>query len=190
VSNRDRELASIACDPDVFEAFYRRNLESVQRFVARRVDEPHRAADLTAEIFLAAMRAAHRYDAAKAPERAWLLGVARLVVAEDVRKRARELHAVSRLAGRRELAPDAMARIEDRIDAERSSRALYRALSDLSEKDRALVEMVAVDGLPVAEAAAALGLKPTAARVRLHRSRARLQAQLWPSACRIQEEVL
>ena len=43
-----RELAEIASDPDAFERFYREHVEGVQRFVARRVDDPYLAADLTA----------------------------------------------------------------------------------------------------------------------------------------------
>ncbi len=53
--------ASIGRDPDAFEAFYRAHLESVQRFIARRVDNPEDAADLTAEVFLAAIKASARY---------------------------------------------------------------------------------------------------------------------------------
>ena len=34
-------LTSIGRDPDAFEAFYRDHLEAVQRFVARRVSDPH-----------------------------------------------------------------------------------------------------------------------------------------------------
>ena len=46
------DVGSIATDPDAFEVFYREHLETVQRFVARRVADPQLAADLTAEVFL------------------------------------------------------------------------------------------------------------------------------------------
>jgi RNA polymerase sigma-70 factor (ECF subfamily) len=42
------------------------------------------------------------------------------------------------------------------------------------------MELVAVDGLSVTEAAAVLGMKPATARVRLHRSRTRVQSHLQP----------
>lgn len=37
------DLTRIRSDPDAFEAFYREHLEPVQRFVARRVSDPHQA---------------------------------------------------------------------------------------------------------------------------------------------------
>lgn len=42
---------------EIFEAFYRQHVEAIQGFVARRIGERERAADLTAEIFLAAIGA-------------------------------------------------------------------------------------------------------------------------------------
>jgi hypothetical protein len=42
-------LAKIAEDPDVFEAFYREHVEAVQRFIGRRMQDPYRAADLTGQ---------------------------------------------------------------------------------------------------------------------------------------------
>jgi RNA polymerase sigma-70 factor (ECF subfamily) len=48
---------------------------------------------------------------------------------------------------------------------------VYLALARLPEDERAVLELVAVDGLPVKEAAAALGIRPGTARVRLHRAR-------------------
>jgi len=109
-----------------------------------------------------------------------LVGIARHVVAGEYRRQHRSRNAVNRIQGRRLLDPDATERIVERIDAERESRELYKALADLPRRDRALLELVAVDGLSVAEAAVVLGVTAGAARVRLHRSRTRLQSQLWP----------
>ena len=171
-------LSRIGHEPDAFEAFYRDHVEAVQRFVARRVDDPHLAADLTADVFLAAIDNAHTYDPRRGPVVAWLYGVGRNTIAAEVRRRSRELHAVRRISGQRLLEPASVARIEERLDAERESRRLYRALAELGEADRALLELVALDGLSVADAARSLGVKPATARVRLHRSRARLTAVL------------
>ena len=52
-------------------------------------------------------------------------------------------------------------------------------MAELNEDDRRLLELVALDGLSVADAARSLGVKPATARVRLHRSRARLHTHLF-----------
>ena len=175
-----RDLYRIGHDPDVFEAFYREHLEAVQRFVARRVDDPHQAADLTADVFLAAIDGAAGYRPDRGRPVAWLYGVARNVVNAELRRQTRERQAVRRIAGRRLLDANSQARIEDRLDAERAGRRLHAALAELPPQSRALMELVALDGLPVTEAAAVLGMKPATARVRLHRSRRLVQSHLRP----------
>lgn len=167
-------------DPDALQWFYTEHLPLVRRFVARRVSDPQLAADLTADVFLAAIDGASGYKPAKGSPSAWLIGIARNVVAGEHRRQTRHRGAVRRIEGRRLLDPDATERIAERIDAEREARLLYEALAELSRRDRALVELVAVDGLSISEAAVVLGVTPGAARVRLHRSRARLQSHLPP----------
>jgi RNA polymerase sigma-70 factor (ECF subfamily) len=83
-----------------------------------------------------------------------------------------------RLEGSRLLDGDDVARIQERIDAAAQGRTLYAALARLPEGERAVLELVALDELSVAGAAAALGIRPVAARVRLHRARAALRRQL------------
>lgn len=174
----DEDVPRIGRDPDLFEAFYREHIDSVHRFVARRVDDPHLAADLTAEVFLASIDGAHGYRPERGRPIAWLLGIGRNVMAAEVRRQVRHLDVVRRVSGRRLVDADGLAALEERIDAERHTRHLYAALAALPARDRALMELVAVDGLSVADAARALGVKPATARVRLHRCRARLGNQL------------
>jgi DNA-directed RNA polymerase specialized sigma24 family protein len=93
------QLRWIGTDPDLFEAFYREHVEDLQRFVARRVGDRERAADLTAEIFLAAIDSAHRYRPRRGTPKAWLYGIARVLVANDRRQRGRERAGEERLRG-------------------------------------------------------------------------------------------
>lgn len=182
------DVRAIATDPDAFEAFYREHLDVVRLFVARRVHDPHAAADLTADVFLAAIDAAPTYRADRGSPAGWLTGVARNVVAAEVRRRVRHQRTVRRLAGLPSLDDDSLQRMAERIDAERESRRLYAALASLPERDRSLLELVAIDGLSVSEAATVLGLRPGTARVRLHRARARL-ISLWPPEAAPMSEV-
>jgi RNA polymerase sigma-70 factor (ECF subfamily) len=163
--------AEAARDPAIFEEFYRRHIDAVTRFVARRVDDPHTAADLTADVFLAAIHSAHTYRSGRGSERGWLYGVARNVVSAERRRSAREAALYGRIAGRRLLEPDDIARLEDKLDAESPGRRALVALARLPDGERAVLELVAVDQLTVSEAAAALGIRQVTARVRLHRAR-------------------
>lgn len=174
--------ARIAQDPDAFEAFYRDHVEAVQRFIARRVRDPYRAADLTADVFLAAIDSAHSYRPRRGKPRAWLYGVARNVVAADRRRAGRELRASGAIPdGRLLVDSDDLTRLHARLDAEAQARQLYHAIDRLPEGERAVLELVALDGLSVGAAAKALGISSVAARVRLHRARRLLQHELRPA---------
>ncbi len=173
------QVSRIASDPDAFEDFYREHVEAVQLFVARRVPDPHLAADLTGEVFLAVIDSAHTYRPESGRPIAWLFGIARNVIAGERRRNARELRARTRLpAAGALIEPDDLARLHARIDAEAESRRIYEAMDRLSAGERAVLELVALDGLSSREAAGALGIRPATARVRLHRARRHLQDEL------------
>ena len=169
------DLAEIASDPDAFERVYRRHVEAVQRFVARRVNDPGLAADLTADVFVAMIESAGSYRRSRGEPVAWLYGIARNVVADERRRNARELRTALRVRGRELVDQDDLAALNDRIDREAAARALYHELARLPAGDRAVLELVAVDGLAVSEAGRALGIGAVAARVRLHRARRRMR---------------
>ena len=139
------------------------------RFVTRRVADPQLAADLTADVFLAAIEAAAQYRGSFGGPRTWLFGIVRNVVAAEFRRSARERRAEDLIAGRRLLDADDVDCLVTKINAARQVRELHADLQALPDGERAVLELVAVDGLSVAEAAAALGIRPVAARVRLHR---------------------
>jgi RNA polymerase sigma-70 factor (ECF subfamily) len=175
---RVQELAQTATDPDAFERFYRQHVEAVQRFVARRVEDPYLAADLTADVFVAVIESAGSYRPSRGEPVAWLFGIARNVVAGERRRRAKELRMAARIRGRELLAADDVAALHELIDREAAGRELLHDLSRLPESERAVLELVALDGLSVGEAGQALGIGPVAARVRLHRARRRMRNRL------------
>ncbi|MEO3889579.1 sigma-70 family RNA polymerase sigma factor [Nonomuraea sp. B5E05] len=170
-----RKQPKIATDPVAFEAFYRRHVDAVTRFLARRVDDPHTVADLVAEVFIAVLDSAHTYRADLGTEIAWLYGVARNTISAERRRVYRQHQLSDRMNGRRQLAADDVARLEERIDAERDARKAFAAMEELPEGERAMLELVAIDQLTVTEAAHALGIRQGAAKVRLHRARRTLR---------------
>ena len=177
---RVQEMAEIASDPDAFERFYREHVEAVQRFVARRVGDPYLAADLTADVFVAVIESAGSYRRSRGEPVAWLFGIARNVVADERRRTAKELRTAARIRGRELVDEDDLASLHERIDRESAARALYQELRLLPTGERAVLELVALDGLSAGEAGKALGIGAVATRVRLHRARRRLRGRLDP----------
>lgn len=172
------DTGRIATDPAALEGFYRQHIAAMQRFVARRTADPWTAADLTADIFVAAIDGAGSYRPELGSPAAWLHGIARNVINAHARAQARELTAVGEVLGRRLLDSDSLARAQERIEAEQEARAVYDALAVLSESERAVVELVCLDGITITDAALVLGVKPVTARVRLHRARTRVHTHL------------
>jgi RNA polymerase sigma factor (sigma-70 family) len=147
------------------------------------VRDPYRIADLTADVFLAVIDSAHSFRPSRGEPVAWLFGIARNVVSADLRQSARELGANGRIPmGRVLVEADDVARLHERIDAEGEARRLHAAMDGLSEGERAVLELIALDGLSAREAADALGISHIAARVRLHRARRLLQNRLRSSS--------
>jgi len=180
--SRAEPFARIAHDPEALAVFYREHVTAVTRFVARRVADPHTVADLTAEVFLAVISSASSYNPGRGTQAGWLYGIARNVIAGERRRAAHESRTASRIAGRRLLDEDDIARLEERIDAESPGRAACRALARLPPEERAVLELVAIDGLLVKDAATALGIRRGTARVRLHRARRAARQAIGPPA--------
>jgi RNA polymerase sigma-70 factor (ECF subfamily) len=159
-----------------FERLYRANVDAVSAYFARRSGDPQAVADLTADTLVAVITGFGSFDPRKGTARAWTFGIARRVWASHCEAYRQQQDKAQRLAGRRDLDPDQVEELVDRIDAERASRQLMADLVTLPERDRAVVELVDVAGLTPKEAAAALGLAPGTARMRLMRARARLRS--------------
>lgn len=145
-----------------FEDLFRRTAPEVHAYLQRRVGSD--ADDLLGEVYVIAWRR-RRELPEPALHRAWLYGVARRLVLADGRRRSRAAEAAAALARQGAPAPD-----EDRTATVR------RAIDALGEADREIVRLTSWEGLTVAEAAVSLGIRPGAARVRLHRARRRLAA--------------
>lgn len=148
-----------------FELLYERWAPAVKAYLLRRC-EPAAADDLLAEVFVVCWRRMEELPADALP---WLLGVARRVLSTHRRAEGRRAGLTERLA------ENAVPTVEPQV---RGDQQLARALERLSESDRELLLLIAWDGLAPAQAAAALGVKPSTLRVRLLRARRRLRAAL------------
>lgn len=177
----DSELVTrLRTDPAALDAFYRRHVDRVTRFAARRCRNPEDLADVVADTFVEAVLSAERFDPARGEPVAWLLGIAAHRVSGTHRRDRRDRALGVALAGRELLDEDDHERLGRRIDAERLAPAIERALAAMPPGERDVLELVDLDGLAPAEAARALGILPAAARMRLARARRRLRRDLGP----------
>jgi RNA polymerase sigma-70 factor (ECF subfamily) len=171
-------LVGVPGDPDALEALYKRYFDATVAFAVRRCSRPDEVHDLVAAVWLDVIRAAPRFDPSRGRAFPWILGIAANLVADQRRRFAREREALHRLAGRRVLDVDDVARLEDAIDASRAAHDVLVELAALPHGERAAVELIALEGLTPARAAEALGMQPAAVRMRLARARRKLRVAL------------
>ena len=153
-----------------FEAAYEAHVNVVLGYARRRTDAAS-AEDAAAEAFLTAWR--RRADMPGEPL-PWLLAIARNVLANQARGDARRMRLERRLTAERpEFAAEPTI---DLVDPE-----LVAALGRIPADDRELLCLLAWERLTRAQAARALGCRPAALRLRLHRARRRLERELDPS---------
>jgi RNA polymerase sigma-70 factor (ECF subfamily) len=163
-------LKASARDAEAFGRFYDRHAAAVVAFFVRRTGCPHVAADLTAETFAAAFVASRRYRDTGAPALAWLLGIARHVLASALRRERVAQTARRRLGMQRiELDDQSLERIEELGELADLRAAVEQALAQLTPAVAEAVSLRVVRELPYSEVARRLGCSEGAARVRVAR---------------------
>jgi RNA polymerase sigma factor (sigma-70 family) len=180
----DQELlaATAAGDGEAFAVFWRRHTAVVMAFGIHRCTTSEDFADLVADTFLAAFRAAGCYRADTATAAPWLLGIATRIASNQQRALARWLQAGRRAAGEPpRFTGEEYEAVEAAIDAARQAPHVQNALRAIPARDRKVLELVAYAQLRPSEAALALGISPNAARLRLARARKRLRERLLPA---------
>ncbi len=153
---------------------YDEHADVVFRYAASRCGREV-ALEIVAETFAEAVKAHRSYDTARGTPGAWLLGIA----TNRIRRHGTATEASIRGPGPL-IDDDRLVDLPARLDAERLAPALREALADLPPGERTAFLLFAVAELPATDVAAALDISPGAARVRLHRARARLRLALEP----------
>ncbi|HWM85293.1 MAG TPA: RNA polymerase sigma factor [Kofleriaceae bacterium] len=160
-------------DQAAFRALFDRHAPGVRRFLRDLGRDEAWADEGTQETFIRAhaglggLRDGQRL-------RPWLLGIARRVFLEELRRRRK--HWPDGPGAAEELAPSPESAL---LDAEASR--LFRAALARLPADRRAVLLLQIDhGLPYDEIAAVMGASPARVRNELHRGRAELRAFLAP----------
>jgi len=176
----DEDLVSriAAGDAGAFASLFRRRQREVYRFALHMSGTAAVADDVTQEVFLAVMKDAGRYDAARASVAAWLCGIAR----NHVRRRLDTDRSLVPLDGTAadDDKPDLGATDSDALsDLVRTERieALRRAVGTLPLRYREVVVLCDLQEMAYSDAAAVLACAVGTVRSRLHRARALLAAK-------------
>jgi RNA polymerase sigma-70 factor (ECF subfamily) len=158
------------CADDLrFAQLYERHYRPIRDFCARRVPRDT-VDDTVADTFLTVWRCLAEVPAGEGAL-VWLYGVAHRVIGHQRRSlaRRRRLHERLRTV---EFRPAAAA--DDAVVDGVESRRILAALARLGHTDADVLRLVTWEELPVASAAAVLGIEPDTARQRLHRARRNL----------------
>ena len=163
-------------DAAAFGEVYRRRAADVHAWLGRRA--PHLAGDLTAETFAQAWLSRRSFrDDRGGSALPWLLGIARNLLRESIRRDRVETKARERLGLPLDLARDdagyggVVARLSPDL-------GLREALARLPEHERSALELRVVDELPYREVAQRLRIRPAAARLRVSRGLRHLSVAL------------
>jgi RNA polymerase sigma-70 factor (ECF subfamily) len=169
-TNTERTRAARRLDPGPLtpahtEALFAAHATGVYRYARARLPSAE-AEDVVAEVFAIAWRKGEVPD----NPRAWLLGVARRVMANQVRAQHRRTALAARVGTHPAPASHDDVRLIGELDE------LRRALDLLRPADREVIALLAAAELSTAEVAQILGCTTATAATRVHRARRRLRA--------------
>ena len=162
-------------DAASFEQFYRRHVDQLLGFFARRTGDPELAADLTAETFAAALASRRRYRPEAGAANAWLFGIATKKLSDAQRRGYAERRARRRMGMERlELTDEDITRIERLGEAESASALVERLAPD----QRQAIEAHVVEGRGYAEIAQDLNTSEAVVRKRVSRGLAAVRQRM------------
>ena len=152
-------------DREAISELYEAHVQAIFRYIAYRVESDVVAEDLTSEVFLRVVRNIATYQDTGAPFAAWLYRIAANLLTDHYRQN-------------RHTSPDALPEdlVTDETDpfgrtAQAAERDILRgALKTLSPDFQTLLILRFMEGLPIAEVAAALAKSEGAVRVMQHRA--------------------
>jgi RNA polymerase sigma-70 factor (ECF subfamily) len=155
------------------EALFREHSQAVLGYCLRRGAGPEDAAEIVSEVMLVAWR--RLADVPAGPEaRFWMLGTARLALANQSRSERRRTKLSERLRG--ELEASAAQQADNEL-----TDLVMTAIRALPEQDREVLCLATWEDLRPSEIALVLSIPPETARTRLHRARRRLRDELEPA---------
>ena len=158
-------------DRQSYETLLTRLAGVVQAFVRKRVGDAAWCDDVVQESLMAVHRARHTYDPGR-PFAPWMYAIVHNRFIDALRVQRRRLL--------RELRAEAAAGLSERPAQERDAllRDVRRAVSDLPENQRRVIELLKFEELSVREVATRLGISESNVKVTAHRGYRALRRQI------------
>jgi RNA polymerase sigma-70 factor (ECF subfamily) len=156
-----------AGDRGAFAELYRRFARPVLGLALRRLPDRGRAEDAAQETFAAIWRSAATYRPERGPARPWVFAVARNAIVDQARIR---VDAIAEVAD----SPSGEPGPSEQAESGWVSWRVHRALEDLSEHERTLIELAYWSGLSQSEIAARLNVPLGTVKTRTRAALARL----------------
>jgi RNA polymerase sigma-70 factor (ECF subfamily) len=168
-------LAAAGSDAEAFGRFYDRYAGAVAGYFMRCTGVPEVAADLTAEVFTAALIAADRYRPDGPTAAVWLFTIARNTLSNSVRRGRVEAQARRQMgAAPVELEPDSLAR----LTVAEGDRWVADMLDRLPAEQADAIRARVLDERGYAEIARELETSEMVVRKRVSRGLARLRGEM------------
>jgi RNA polymerase sigma factor (sigma-70 family) len=165
--------------PEAFGAFYERHGAALLSFLVRRAGDAEAGADLTAEVFAAALSGVDRFDAKRAEPLAWLYGIARHKLADFHRTGYVETRARRRLGmPRRGIDDEALERVEQLASLDVAAVIVHGALATLPSDQRDAVVARVIEEQDYEDMSHAANVSEGAIRQRVARGLATLRHRL------------
>ena len=163
-------------DPIPFDAVYSEHGPHIYRFCLSQVRDVHTAEDVTADVFVSALRAYERTRPDPDGVRIWLFSIARHAIIDRHRRSTRWLATLGALtrtgAGSEE--------VERLAGLRQELRDVIEAMDRLPPRDRMLVGLRHVAELPYADIGQLLGMTEQAASTATYRALDQLRRELGP----------
>src|SRR5882762_2455779 len=174
----DAQLASLAAagDDSAFTTIVTRYQPAVFRWALMFARDPDEAEDITQEVFVRTHQQIGQYRSDGSLE-AWLYRI--------TRRSATQMRRKSKRRGRLALSPAAQPMRDvyttdpgGRVDRERAASIIRELFSALPQRQREIFDLVDLQGLSPAEAAARTGIKPVSVRANLFKARQAIRESL------------
>src|SRR6266851_2813910 len=157
-------------DADAFGLLYDRHVDGIYRFVRARLDNATAAEDVTAEVFLNALRGVSRYRDTGRPFSCWLYRIAANAVADHFRHEpvSQELS---------EEVPDAATQVEATALRHLAVQGIWRGVERLPPQQRVAMLLRFRDDRSLREAAEVMGKSEAAVKLLIYRAVRRLRSE-------------